>query len=130
MADISDINAAQSVKIIGSDPTGTETNPLEVTTKGARIDNSFSNGSNTRPSITNTSSTILAFNNNRKYALIINNSGQNVYLKFQDDAVVGEGIPLPSGTIFEISADNLWVGSINAIRGGGGTSVIDVFEGS
>lgn len=36
--DLTEIQAAQSVKIIGSDATGLETNPVDATTKGLKVD--------------------------------------------------------------------------------------------
>ena len=130
MADLTDIQAAQSVKIIGADSSGLETNPLQVTLIGARLDTSFSSGTNSRPTITNLSSVILAANTNRKYVIISNQSGQNVFLRLGALAIINEGILLAPGFVYEIGFSNLWTGTINAVKAGGGAVLIDVFEGS
>jgi len=40
MADLTEIQAAQSVKIIGTDSTGLETNPVNATVNGLKVDGS------------------------------------------------------------------------------------------
>lgn len=92
--------------------------------------NGISNGNHTRVGVSNSSVPLLADNTSRKYVLISNNSGVTIYLKLGSTAVVGEGITLLSGGSYEINVLNLWTGSINAIRSGGGTATIDVFEGT
>lgn len=89
----------------------------------------FSTPSNTRPTVTTASSTILAANAARRYAYVFNSSGAVIYLKLGTTAVVNEGIRLPNNEIFEITSDKLWTGVINAIRGAG-SGAIEVFEGT
>ena len=132
MADLTEITSAQSVKIVGSDSAGVEQTPV-----GSHADGSLkvytpgiATASNIRVGVTNSTTQLLAANSARKYAIIANNSGITIYLKMGAAAVVGEGLVLPSGAVFQITNDNLWVGSINAIRSGGGTATIDVFEGT
>ena len=85
--------------------------------------------SNTTPSVTTSSTEILAANTNRKYACIFNNTGAAFYLKFGATAVVNQGIRLGPNEKFEIKLDNLWLGAVNAIRASG-AAAIDVFEGT
>ncbi len=89
----------------------------------------FSTASNTRPSVTNSSSTILSSNTNRKYAYIINSSGSNIFLKLGATAVVNQGIAMSPGDKYEITKNNLFLGSVNAIKSGG-TVTVEVFEGT
>ena len=95
-----------------------------------RPNTGFATGSNTRPAVTNASSTILASNVNRLFAYISNNSGSTIFLKFGVAAVINQGILLPNLAIYEINADNLWTGSIQAIKNGASSVNIDVFEGT
>lgn len=70
----------------------------------------------TAPSVTTTSSTILAANFNRKEALIINTGTVDVFLSRGGTAVVGRGIVLKAGgSAYEINGSNLYRGAINAI---------------
>lgn len=89
----------------------------------------FSSGSNTLPNATTTSSTVLAANPNRKYAYINNQSGSTIYIKLGAAAVVGQGIKLVNDSKYEITRDNLWLGTVNAITNAG-THALDIFEGT
>lgn len=89
-----------------------------------------SSGAWTRPTITNTSTTILAANAARKYAVVVNNNGFTAYLKLGSAAVVNEGIPLAPNARFEIKRDNLWTGDIRAIKATATAVALDVFEGT
>lgn len=91
--------------------------------------NPFSTGTNSRPTVTNASSTILASNSGRKYAYIFNQSGAVIYIKFGATAVANEGIRLPNNEMIEITGEKLWTGAINAIRGAG-SGAVEVFEGT
>lgn len=85
--------------------------------------------SNTRPTVTTTSSTILAANSNRKYAYIFNQSGTAIYIKLGATAVANEGFRIANNDFFEITSVKLWTGAVNAVRGTGSGDV-DVFEGT
>lgn len=102
-------------------PSGAATAALQST--------AFASGVNTRPTVTGTSSIVLASNTNRKYAFLFNQSGAVIYIKLGAIAVVGEGIRVPNNEIYEINRDNLFTGDIHAIRGAG-SGAIEVFEGS
>lgn len=108
------------------DNTGTPystSNPLQVS-----VNNSSSVGSVTTPSITNVSSQILAANSNRKYVYIYNNSPETMHLQLGQSAVFGRGIKLESNSMFEITIDTLWLGSIHAIKSTALPELLDVFE--
>lgn len=94
-----------------------------------RPNTGFSTGVNTRPTVTNTTSTILAANINRKYVYIFNQSGTVIYLKFGNPAVVNQGIRVGNDEMFELTSNKLWTGTINAIRLAG-SGEIEVFEGT
>lgn len=76
----------------------------------------FSDVTNGKVSVLNSSTVALAANSNRKYALLVNDSDTDMYLALKDDAVVGEGIRLnKNGGWYEITATNLFTGAVNAI---------------
>ena len=63
-----------------------------------------------------TSTPILSANPERKYAAIINDSGEVVYLSLGSAAILNKGIRLnPRGGVFEITAANLFRGNIYGI---------------
>lgn len=78
--------------------------------------------------VTSASTLLLAANANRRYAYFMNQSGGTVYLRFGSAAAVSRGITLAAGSLYQMNADNLWLGDVNAIRSGGGSFSIDVFE--
>ena len=95
-----------------------------------RPNTGFSTGSNTRPAVTSTSSTILASNVNRKFAYIFNQTGSIIFLKFGATAVVNQGIRLADNATYEIDADNLWTGDVMAVKSAAASVNIEVFEGT
>ena len=67
-------------------------------------------------SVGNTSTQVLAANPNRKYAAIVNDSSEVVYLGLGSPAVINKGIRLNArGGAFEITAVNLFCGAIYGI---------------
>jgi hypothetical protein len=74
------------------------------------------------PVIGDSSTVLLSANVNRKYLMIINNSSNRVWVSHSDTAVVGEGIYIEPGGHYEISALNLYTGSISAICNTGETA--------
>jgi len=90
--------------------------------------NSFSTGAHTTPSVTNVSATVLAANSLRRYALFTNNGGAIIYLKLGAAAVVNQGIPLQPNERYEIGLNNLWTGSVTAIKSTATALALDVFE--
>lgn len=75
-----------------------------------------------------TSTILLIANPNRKYAHVMNNSGDVIYIQYDINAVLSQGIPVPNRTLYTIETTNLWLGSINAI-GVTGSQLIDILEG-
>lgn len=91
----------------------------------------FSTASNTRVAVDNSASVqLLAANLNRKYVYIMNNTGKAYYLKLGAAAVVGQGILLSNNGMYEITQDNLWTGTINAISSSSTSTSLDIFEGT
>ena len=79
--------------------------------------------------VTTTSQVVLAANEARKYAILINTSNENMWLRLGNPAVVGEGIFLArAGFAYEISQDNLYVGAIHAIHDGTGDKKLSILE--
>lgn len=81
---------------------------------------------------TSTTSAMLAANTSRRYALLVNDGGVDVYLKIGVAAAANQGIRLtPNGGSYEMSPafGNLATGAINGITVSGTASVL-VTEGS
>lgn len=101
MADINDINAAQSVKIIGSDPTGVETFPAKVSpNQNLGVDDTSNNGGvhgalsvSTTPIEAKVGGSVLS---NRKNLTIFNNSnsGRTLYWGYSNTVSASNGTPL------------------------------------
>ncbi len=86
----------------------------------------------TTASITSASGAALAVNNDRKYALLINDGSVDVYLNLGGTAVANQGIRInANGGSYELSRDmgNLFDGVINGITASG-TATVLVTEGS
>lgn len=82
----------------------------------------------TSPAVTTASSTILAANAFRTYALIQNpHAAGNIWLNFSGAAVVGTGLKLPPGGFYETSLV-VPLGAINAI-GDIASNTLGVLEG-
>lgn len=91
----------------------------------------FSTASNTRVAVDNSVSVqLLAANLNRKYVYIMNNTGKAYYLKLGAAAVVGQGILLSNNGMYELTGDNLWTGTVNAISSSSTSTSLDIFEGT
>lgn len=77
-----------------------------------------------------TSSTLaLNANESRKFAILINNSDEDIYIDFGEAASVDSGVRISAGGFsYEIDRQNLWAGSIYAIHGGSGLKQLLVME--
>ncbi len=77
------------------------------------------------------SGAVLAANTARRYALIVNDSDTNIYLKVGSAAVANQGIRLNAngGSYEMIAGINLMTGAINSIHAGTGNKVLLVTEG-
>ena len=71
----------------------------------------------------NTTTAVIAANTDRVYALIVNDSAEEIYLAFGESAVMNTGVRInPNGGAYEMSAafGNLYTGAINGICATGG----------
>ena len=84
---------------------------------------------NTKISVGSSDTTILAANASRKFAVIVNDSDETIYLSLSATAVQGEGIRLnAAGGAYEINAMNRYTGEISGICTSGG-KYVTVSEG-
>jgi len=92
----------------------------------------FTSVTNTAVSVGSTSTTILAANANRKYAVIVNDSDTVIYLALGAAASVNSGIRLnANGGAYEINWTNLYKGAIYGIHAAAGlTKNVTVVEGT
>jgi hypothetical protein len=79
--------------------------------------------------IDSTSKEVVAANAQRKFLTIVNSSDVGVWLGFGQAAVVGQGAYLAAGGgVYNITSENLWVGSIHAITASGDNKVGGAIE--
>lgn len=84
---------------------------------------------NDTKSLTTTSAALIAANERRKYALIVNSSDVGVWVSFGVAAVIGTGVYLaPAGGSYELDGDNLYLGVINGIAASGNGKVVGLVE--
>lgn len=88
----------------------------------------FSSATTQVITVTTASTTLLSTNVSRKYAHIINNGANAVWLQYGSAAVLGRGIQLNVGAIFTMSGHELFYGQINAISTT--STQIDILEGT
>lgn len=102
----------------------------DIQSIAANTDGTFSTVTNTAVNVTTATTTILAANASRKYAVIVNDSDTVIYLKLAASAALNSGIRLnASGGFYEITPLNRYVGIITGIHGGSGNKVVTVIEG-
>ena len=85
--------------------------------------NNFSSATNTKVSVGTTSTSVLAANEKRKYAIFVNDSNETIYLSLSGTAVMNEGIMLGVGDKYEIGPNNLYTGAVSAICATGGKNL-------
>jgi len=74
---------------------------------------------------------ILAANDNRKYAAIVNDSDTTIYLALGANAVLNQGIRLnANGGAYEVLLADLNIVAINGIHGDAGVKRVTVVEDS
>lgn len=84
---------------------------------------------NDTKSLTTSSAALIAANERRKYALIVNSSDVGVWVSFGATAVIGTGVYLaPAGGSYELDDDNLFLGVINGIAASGAGKVVGIVE--
>lgn len=131
MARISTSSAGGNVNI--QDTNG---NPITATdgalnvnaTVGVEGFSTLTPGTPTQIPVGTTSTELIAANPNRKYAHVVNNSGETIYIQYSVSAALNQGIKLPSSSFYTIESSNLWLGAINAI-GVMANQLIDILEG-
>lgn len=96
---------------------------IDVVVGSVTLD-SFSSATNSKISVGTSSTSVLSAAAGRKWASIVNDSDNVVYLSLGGTAVLNEGIRLNSnGGSFVISATNLYTGAVNAIATVAGSNV-------
>lgn len=88
----------------------------------------LSPGFPTQVSVGTSSIQLFAVNPNRKYAHIVNNSSEQIFIQYSVMASINQGIRIPPRGFFTLESNNLWLGIINAI-GVISNQLIDVLEG-
>lgn len=92
--------------------------------------NQYVTPANTGVNVGVASTAILALNADRLYALIVNQSDEDMWLGIGAAAVVNQGIWLKAGGgFYEINWTNLYTGAINGIHAGAGNKIVTVMEG-
>jgi len=88
------------------------------------MDHGFSEGTNGKVTVANGSTLVLSPRTGRKYALLVNDSDETIYVALGDDAVVNSGIPLfPYGGSLEIDGEQPFKGVVRAICTSGGKNL-------
>jgi hypothetical protein len=104
MADLTGIQSSQSVKIVGNDSTGAETNPVNSDTFGnLQVVVNAGKGTLTDRSGTATSAStqIMAANASREYIFIQNTGSKIIWFNFTTAAVAASpSIQLAAGSVF------------------------------
>ena len=84
---------------------------------------------NTKVSVGSSSTSVLALNASRKFAIFVNDSDETIYLNLSGTAVMNEGIRLnANGGSYEINLNNLYTGAVTGICSSG-TKNLTVVEG-
>jgi len=83
----------------------------------------------TKIAVGSSSTTILAANTNRNFAVFVNDSDETLYLELSATAVMNEGIRLnANGGAYEINLENMYTGIVTGICSSGSKN-ITVTEG-
>lgn len=86
---------------------------------------SYLSASTTSFTLGATSARLLATSTARGYAVITNNSAENMYLNFSDiAATANNGLLITASSTYEIDTDNLYQGAITGISPSGDISVL------
>ncbi len=137
MADLTPLQSADAVKIVGSDSSGVEQTPVQSTASGAlKVDGSavtqpvsvtkttLTGASPATATATTTSSIIISANANRKGLIITNLTNTRVYLSFGTNAaIVNRGIMLANSGSFVMDEYSFSTEAIRAIVSVGTTTL-------
>ena len=84
----------------------------------------FSSATSSSVTVGSTTTVLLAANEARKYAVIVNDSDEAMYISLGADAVANNGIRLnASGGTLEIAGDEPFRGAINGICASGSKNI-------
>jgi len=90
----------------------------------AHFEEIFSEVTNTKVTVGATSTAVLTANGERTWAIFINDSDEVIYLALGAAAVANQGIRLnANGGSFELTTDNNFKGTVNAICASGGKNL-------
>ena len=88
----------------------------------------FAEGTPSKVSVGNTTTELLSATSGRRYAILVNDSNETIYISLGSDAVINSGIRLNAGGgSYTISGDRPFRGAINGICTSGGKN-ISIFE--
>ena len=99
MADLTEIQSSQSVKIIGSDSAGAETTPVNSTANGELLSADISNNGGVHGALSVSTSAVEAkvgasALTNRKTLTVFNNSNNTLYWGYSNTVTTSTGTPL------------------------------------
>jgi len=84
----------------------------------------FDNGTPSNATVANTSTKVLSKNSGRRYAVIVNDSNESMYVSLGTAAELNKGIRLnANGGVLEINGDDPFKGEIYAICSSGGKNI-------
>lgn len=106
MADLTDLQAASAVKIIGANSSGVETNPVNASANGELQSSDISNNGGVHGAITVGTSAIQAMVgvsplSNRKTLTVFNNSNSDIYFGYSSSVTTSSGTPIFKNQIAE-----------------------------
>lgn len=113
MADLSDLQAAQTVKLVGVDALGVETNAVNANSDGRLLVDADLNSGQLVPTITNKFRIRLNTTNvtvGATYVTLFSRSGTGLFFGFQaafNSANVDIRLTIDSGTVFEINLNDI-----------------------
>lgn len=117
-----------SIQDTNGNPISSTDGAIDVNVQSEEGFSSLASGSPGQIAIGTTSAVLIAANVNRKYAHIVNNSSEAIFIQYSSAAALNQGIKLWPGTLYTIETNNLWLGTINAI-GLIPNQLIDILEG-
>jgi hypothetical protein len=133
------VNSDGSINVTGGGGTGgtvkiqdSNGNPITSTNGALNVEqvgfSTITPGYPTQISVGTSSTQLFAANPNRKYAHIVNNTSETIFIQFQVSAALNQGIKMNPGSFYTLESTNLWLGVVNAI-GNLPSQLIDVLEG-
>lgn len=117
MADLNEVQAAQSVKIIGASSSGAENTPVTASNNGELQISDISNNGGVHGAITVGTSAVQAMVGgsplaNRKTLTVFNNSNADIYFGYSNTVTTSTGTPIFKNQFAEFDAGpstNIWL---------------------